>query len=53
MAAEPRRGAAGVWIGGILAVLGLILMIAWSLWIGLIVTVIGFVFFGGFLRGGL
>ena len=53
MAAEPRSGASGVWIGGILAVLGLILMIVWSFWIGLIVTLVGFVFFGWLFRGGV
>jgi hypothetical protein len=51
MAAEPRGGGVGGFsVGGILMVLGLILMIAWSLLIGLIVTLVGVVLFAGFIH---
>jgi hypothetical protein len=42
---------AGIGIGGILVILGIILAIVWSFWIGLIVALIGLIAFGGFVRG--
>lgn len=46
-----NSGGAGIGIGGILVILGIILMIVWSFWIGLIVLLIGLIAFGGFARG--
>lgn len=52
MAARDRSsGIGGVSTGGILVILGIVLMIAWSFWIGLIVLLIGLIAFGGFARG--
>ncbi len=42
---------AGISLGGILVIIGIVLMIVWSFWIGLIVVLIGLIAFGGFARG--
>jgi hypothetical protein len=42
---------AGIGIGGILVILGIILAIVWNLWIGIIIALIGLIAFGGFVRG--
>jgi hypothetical protein len=42
---------AGIGIGGILVILGIILAIVWSFWIGLIIALVGLIAFGGFARG--
>jgi hypothetical protein len=44
-------GRAGISLGGILVIVGIVLMIVWSFWIGLIVTLVGLIAFGGFARG--
>jgi hypothetical protein len=45
------RKIGGISMGGIIVILGIILIVFWSLWIGLIVTLIGLIAFGGFARG--
>jgi hypothetical protein len=42
---------AGISLGGILVILGIVLAIVWNLWIGLIIALIGLLAFGGFARG--
>jgi hypothetical protein len=42
---------AGIGIGGILVILGIILAIVWNLWIGIIIALVGLIAFGGFVRG--
>jgi hypothetical protein len=42
---------AGISVGGIIVIIGIVLMIFWSVWIGLIVVLIGLIAFGGFARG--
>jgi hypothetical protein len=42
---------AGISLGGIIVIVGIVLMIVWSFWIGLIVALIGLIAFGGFARG--
>jgi hypothetical protein len=42
---------AGISLGGILVILGIVLAIVWSFWIGLIIALIGLLAFGGFARG--
>jgi hypothetical protein len=42
---------AGISLGGLVVIIGLILMIVWSFWVGLIIALIGLVAFGGFARG--
>jgi hypothetical protein len=46
-----RGGVAGIGLGGIIVILGIILMFVWSFWWGLIVALIGLLAFGGFARG--
>jgi hypothetical protein len=48
---ERRSGIAGISVGGIIVIVGILLMLFWSLWIGLIVVLIGLIAFGGFVRG--
>lgn len=42
---------AGISLGGILVIIGVVLMIVWSFWVGLIIVLIGLIAFGGFARG--
>ncbi len=42
---------AGISIGGIIVIVGILLAIFWSLVIGIIVALIGLLAFGGFARG--
>jgi hypothetical protein len=53
MATDKRAGGntRGIGLGGILVIVGIVLMIVWSLWIGLIITLIGLIAFGGFAKG--
>lgn len=48
-----RRGGGigGISLGGILVIVGIIVMIVWSLWLGIIIALIGLIAFGGFVRG--
>lgn len=48
---ERRSGIAGISVGGIIVIVGILVMLFWSLWIGLIVVLIGLIAFGGFARG--
>jgi hypothetical protein len=41
----------GISLGGILAILGIVLIFVWSFWWGLIIGLVGLLFFGGFARG--
>jgi hypothetical protein len=48
---DDGRGIAGISLGGIIVIIGIVLMIFWSFLIGLIVVLIGLIAFGGFARG--
>jgi hypothetical protein len=48
---DRRSGIAGVSIGGIIVIVGIIAMIFWSWWVGLIIVLVGLIAFGGFARG--
>ena len=48
---ERGGGIAGIGLGGILVIVGIIVAIVWSLWIGIIIALIGLIAFGGFARG--
>jgi hypothetical protein len=48
---ERRSGIGGISIGGILVIIGIVVMIVWSVVIGLIILLIGLIAFGGFARG--
>ena len=49
--ADARGGTAGIGIGGILVIAGIVVAIFWSLWLGIIIALIGLIAFGGFARG--
>lgn len=53
MAAEGRTGGsnAGISVGGVVVIVGIVLMIVWSFWVGLILVLVGLVAFGGFAKG--
>jgi hypothetical protein len=42
---------AGISLGGIIVIVGIVLAIFWSVWVGVIVALIGLLLFGGFARG--
>lgn len=46
-----RDNPAGIGLGGIVVIAGIIVAIAWSLWLGIAIAVVGLVIFGGFARG--
>ena len=46
-----RGGFAGISLGGILVIIGIVVALIWSFWFGVIVALIGLVAFGGFARG--
>jgi hypothetical protein len=49
---ERRYGpGAGITLGGIIVIVGIIVMLIWSLWFGLIIILLGLLAFGGFARG--
>jgi hypothetical protein len=51
MSAQRSGNSAGIGLGGILVIAGIIIAIIWSVWIGVIVALIGLIAFGGFARG--
>jgi hypothetical protein len=42
---------AGISVGGIIVIVGIVLMVVWSFWIGLIIVLVGLIAFWGFARG--
>jgi hypothetical protein len=50
MASNESGSVAGISLGGIVVIVGIVLMIVWSFWIGLIVTLVGLIAFGGFAK---
>ena len=53
MATRERRfgPGAGLTLGGILVIVGIIVAFVWSLWLGIIIALVGLIAFGGFARG--
>jgi hypothetical protein len=51
MSAQRSGKGAGIGLGGILVIVGIILAIVWNVWIGLILVLVGLIAFGGFVRG--
>ena len=45
------RSYGGVSLGGIVAIVGIVVMLLWSFWLGLIIVLVGLLAFGGFARG--
>jgi hypothetical protein len=48
---ERRGGIGGISLGGILVIVGIVVMLVWSILLGLIIVLIGLIAFGGFVRG--
>jgi hypothetical protein len=44
-------GGAGITLGGVLVIVGIVIGIFWSWLLGIIVALVGLVAFGGFARG--
>lgn len=44
-------GVAGITLGGVVVIAGIVIAIAWSVVIGVIVALVGLIAFGGFARG--
>jgi hypothetical protein len=42
---------AGIGVGGVLVIAGILIALFWSLWLGIIVALIGLIAFGGFAKG--
>jgi hypothetical protein len=52
MARNTRSGGiAGIGIGGVLVILGIVIALFWSLLLGIIVALVGLIAFGGFAKG--
>jgi hypothetical protein len=49
---ERRYGpGAGITLGGIIVVIGILVLLFWSLILGIIIILVGLLAFGGFARG--
>ena len=48
---ENRGGIAGISLGGVLIIIGIVVALFWSAVVGIILVLIGLVAFGGFARG--
>jgi hypothetical protein len=48
---KTEGGIAGISLGGIIVIVGIVVMIVWSFLLGLIITLVGLIAFGGFARG--
>jgi hypothetical protein len=49
---ERRYGpGSGITLGGIIVIVGIVVLLLWSLWLGLIIILLGLIAFGGFARG--
>jgi len=42
---------AGISLGGLIVIIGIVLAIFWNLWVGIVIALIGLIAFGGFARG--
>jgi hypothetical protein len=51
MTGNETGSVAGISLGGIIVIVGIVLMFVTSFWIGLIVALIGLIAFGGFAKG--
>ena len=52
MAGTARGGrSAGIGLGGILVIVGVVVAIIWSVWLGIIIALVGLIAFGGFAKG--
>jgi hypothetical protein len=49
---ERRYGpGAGITLGGIVVIAGVLILLFWKVWLGIVVILLGLIAFGGFARG--
>jgi hypothetical protein len=48
---DRTGGIGGISLGGIIVIVGIVVLIAWSVVLGIIIILIGLIAFGGFARG--
>ena len=48
---RSRGGIGGISLGGIIVIVGILVLLFWSLILGIIIILIGLIAFGGFARG--
>ena len=53
MAADGRTGGntGGIGLGGILVIVGIVVMLVWSIVLGVVIALVGLIAFGGFAKG--
>jgi hypothetical protein len=51
MSAQRSGKTAGIGLGGILVIVGIVVAIVWNLVLGIIIALVGLIAFGGFVRG--
>ncbi|MDX6564340.1 MAG: hypothetical protein QOE10_2 [Gaiellales bacterium] len=51
MSTQRSGKTAGIGLGGILVIVGIVVAIVWSLVLGIIIALVGLIAFGGFVRG--
>lgn len=51
MADRTAGSGAGLSLGGVIVIVGILIAIFWSVVIGVIVALVGLIAFGGFVRG--
>src|SRR5688500_7564665 len=51
MATTKSGRGAGIGVGGVLVIIGIIVALAWSVLLGVIIALVGLIAFGGFVKG--
>jgi hypothetical protein len=48
---RDRGGIGGISLGGIIVIVGILVLLFWSVLLGVIIILVGLIAFGGFARG--
>lgn len=48
---RPQRRGGGITLGGIIVIVGILVLVFWSVWLGVLIILLGLIAFGGFVRG--
>ena len=51
MATTKSARGAGIGVGGVLVIIGIIVALVWSVLLGIIIALVGLIAFGGFVKG--
>jgi len=51
MARTTDGKTAGIGVGGVLVIIGILIAVFWSIWLGIIIALVGLIAFGGFAKG--